>query len=516
MPLLDFSITPGLLKRLRFPGQDAHIQQELVLKKLLTKARFTQFGQHYRFDEMLLQDNIISCFRDKVPIFNYNSLYSQWWHKAIEGVPDVCWPGQIKYFALSSGTSESSSKYIPVTTDLLKGNRNIMIRQLLTLRNYEDINLSLVGRGWLMLGGSTALEKNAGYYAGDLSGITALKVPFWFQPFYKPGRKIAKEKDWNKKLNEIVSKAPEWDIGFLTGVPAWIQMCLEMIIKEYKLNTIHDIWPNLSFFVHGGVSFEPYRLGFEKLLKHPLTYVETYLASEGFLAYQAHQYSKGMQLSVYPHIFFEFIPFDERNFDAEGEVLPSAVALSLQDVQEGVDYALLISTTAGAWRYLIGDTIRFVDKDACEIVITGRTKHFLNLVGEHLSVENMNRAVQHLSENSGIPMPEFTVAGKCFDNHFSHHWYIAAGTDVNAEKLLHELDAELQRINDDYITERKHALKQIALTTIPESVFTDFMRSKNKLGGQHKFPRVIKGKMLEDWELFLRQCSSTQQTAFIT
>ena len=166
------------------------------------------------------------------PLYNYNNIYKEWWHKTLEGKPDVCWPGKIKYYALSSGTSEASSKYIPITNDLLAGNRIVMISQLLSLRNYQDIPVRSIGKGWLMLGGSTALQKNAGYYAGDLSGITAKKVPFWFQPFYKPGRKIARENRLEKKLEEIVEKAPEWDIGFIVGVPAWIQMCMEKIIER--------------------------------------------------------------------------------------------------------------------------------------------------------------------------------------------------------------------------------------------------------------------------------------------
>jgi hypothetical protein len=162
----------------------------------------------------------------------------------------------------------------------------IMIKQLISLRHYHDIPVRNVGKGWLMLGGSTDLEKGPGYYSGDLSGITAKKAPFWFTPFYKPGKQIAKTKDWNNKIEKIVTEAPNWDISFVVGVPAWIQMCMEKIIERYKLNSIHDIWPNLSFFVHGGVSFEPYRKGFEKLISKPLTYIETYLSSEGFIAYQ--------------------------------------------------------------------------------------------------------------------------------------------------------------------------------------------------------------------------------------
>lgn len=511
MALFDLSISPNLLNRLGFPGKDDNAYQAIVLKKLLNIARFTEFGQYYHFDEILLQKNYIQLFQQQVPVFNYSSLYSEWWHKTLDGVPDVCWPGKIKYFALSSGTSEAASKYIPITTDLLRGNRNVMIRQLLSLRNYENVALSSAGRGWLMLGGSTALEKNAGYYAGDLSGITAKKVPFWFQPFYKPGRQIAKEKDWNKKLNDIVDKAPEWDIGFLTGVPAWIQMCIEMVIDRYRLNTIHDIWPNLSFFVHGGVSFEPYKLGFEKLLAKPLTYIETYLASEGFLAYQDRQFSNGMRLSTHPHIFFEFVPFDEENFDADGEIKSNPAAITLAETEEGKEYAILISTMAGAWRYLIGDTIKFTDKRLNEIVITGRTKHFLSLVGEHLSVDNMNKAIQHISETYHVSIPEFTVAGLAHENYFMHHWFIACNDQTDDENLLQALDRELKKINDDYTTERLHALKNVALTILPENIFIDFMRKKNKMGGQHKFPRVMKGTMLKEWMAFMAEQGFTKQ-----
>ena len=264
MSLLDIKLPNTILKALRLPQNNPLRQPITVLKKLLRKARFTEFGQQYLFDEILLSKHPGKKFQELVPTFNYNKIYRDWWHKTLEGKPDICWPGKIKYYALSSGTSESASKYIPITSDLLRGNKIVMIKQLLSLRTYEDIPYSSISKGWLTLGGSTDLQKEAGYYAGDLSGITVKKSPFWFQPFYKPGKKIAREKDWNKKLEEIVEKAPEWDIGFLIGVPAWIQMCMEMVIARYKLNNIHEMWPNLAFFVHGGVSFEPYKKGFEK------------------------------------------------------------------------------------------------------------------------------------------------------------------------------------------------------------------------------------------------------------
>ena len=504
MSIIDINLPQTILKRLRLQQNDARHQQLRVLKKLLHKARFTEFGQQYRFDEILLQKDIIKKFQENVPLYNYSKIYEEWWHRSLEGKADVCWPGKIKYYALSSGTSEAASKYIPITTDLLKGNRVVMIKQILSLRNYSDIPVRSIGKGWLMLSGSTALQKGEGFYAGDLSGITAKKIPLWFQPFYKPGKKISRQRNWTRKLKEIVKKAPEWDIGFIVGVPAWAQMCMEMIIEEYELNSIHDIWPNLAFFVHGGVSFQPYKKGFEKLLGKPITYTETYLSSEGFIAYQDRPHSSGMRLVTNEHIFHEFIPFDQKNFNNNGEVVSNPQVLTIGDVEEGKEYAILVSTSAGAWRYQMGDIIRFTDMKRNEIVITGRTQHYLSLVGEHLSVENMNKVIELASIDMNISIPEFTVAGIPYGSLFAHHWYVACDDIVNAETLRHKIDDYLKQLNDDYATERAHALKEVLLDVLPEKTFISFMRSLGKVGGQHKFPRVLKGKMLEEWNKFLQ------------
>ncbi|MDF2191008.1 GH3 auxin-responsive promoter family protein [Paraflavitalea sp. CAU 1676] len=503
MALIDISLPPSIAKALRLPARSPRRQQIRVLRKLLKKARFTEFGQKYRFDEILLSKHAGKKFQQLVPTYDYNKIYDAWWHKTLEGRPDICWPGKIKFFALSSGTSESASKYLPITNDLMRGNKIVMIKQLLSLRTYHDISVKSIGKGWLMLGGSTDLQKGPGYYAGDLSGITAKKVPFWFSPFYKPGKKIARTKDWNSKIEAIVEEAPNWDIGFVVGVPAWIQMCMEKIIERYNLKSIHDMWPNLAFFVHGGVSFEPYKKGFEKLVAKPLTYIETYLASEGFIAYQDRQFAKGMHLSLNDHIFFEFVPFNDKNFDSDGNIAEDAEALMIHEVEEGKDYAILISTTAGAWRYLIGDTVRFVDKEKCEIIITGRTKHFLSLVGEHLSVDNMNKAVQLVADEMNLCIPEYTVAGVPHGLFFAHQWYIACDDQLDAEIVRQKIDEKLKDLNDDYAVERNSALKDVYLKILPESSFMEFMRLKGKIGGQHKFPRVMKGKMYEDWVKFL-------------
>src|SRR5919112_247647 len=460
--ILDLKLPKSLAKALRWPDNDPRRQQLRVLKKLLKRARFTSFGQHYRFDEILLSRHPGKEFQQAVPVHDYTKIYNEWWKKTLDGVPDVTWPGKIKYYALSSGTSEAASKYIPVTKEMLRSNRVNYLRQLMSLFTYEHLPRNAVTKGFLMLGGATDLQKNkAGWYAGDLSGILAKNRPFWFQTFYKPGGRIAKIKDWNEKLHEIVEKAAEWDIGYIVGVPAWCQMCMEMIIEHYKVKTIHDIWPNFGFFVHGGVAFEPYKKGFEKLLGKPIVYIENYLSSEGFIGYKDREHAKGMKLILNNNIFMEFVPFDEKNFDSEGKMVEKPEALMIHEIEEGRDYALLMSTNAGAWRYLIGDTVRFVDLARSEVVITGRTKHFLSLVGEHLSVENMNKAIELVSDEFNICIPEFTVVGYPHENYFAHKWYVACDDAIDPADLVKKIDAHLCQLNDDYAVERTSALKEV-------------------------------------------------------
>lgn len=502
--IIDIKIPKAIAAALRLPPNDPRRQQLRVLKKLLRKARFTEFGQHYHFDEILMNRHPAKKFQELVSVHDYNKIYEEWWKKTLDGIPDVAWPGKIKYYALSSGTSEAASKYIPITRDLLRSNSINYMRQLFGLMRYEEANKWAMTKGFLMLGGATDLKKGeAGWFAGDLSGILAKKRPFWFQTFYKPGGRIAAMQDWNQKLNEIVEHAKEWDIGFIVGVPAWCQMCMEMVIEHYKVKHIHEIWPNFSFFVHGGVAFEPYKKGFEKLLGRPIVYIENYLSSEGFIGYKSREHAKGMQLILNNNIFFEFVPFNEKNFDQEGNIVKDPEALMIHEVELGKEYALLMSTNAGAWRYLIGDTVKFVDLEKSELVITGRTKHFLSLTGEHLSVENMNKAIELVSEEFNISIPEYTVVGFPYQNFFAHRWYVATDDMVDKEKLRMRIDEHLRELNDDYATERDSALKEVFLEVLSEEKFMKFMELKGKLGSQHKFPRVMKGKMLGDWEKFL-------------
>ncbi|MEM0941088.1 MAG: GH3 auxin-responsive promoter family protein [Bacteroidota bacterium] len=481
--------------------------QKQELRNLLILCQNTQFGDAYGFMEILSSlkkknPDYYNVFRKNIPIFDYDKIYKKWWHLAIEGKKDICWPGKVKYFALSSGTSGSPSKHIPITRDMLKAIRKTSIRQMLTMGKY-GLSASLFSKGILMLGGSTDLKKSGHYFEGDLSGITTSQIPFWFQHFYKPGKKIAKTRDWNDKLGEIVKKAPDWDIGIIAGVPSWLQILIEKIIDKYQLNTIHDIWPNLQIFVHGGVSFEPYKRGFERLLSKPLIYMETYLASEGFIAFQAEPGSKSMRLVLNNGIFYEFIPFTEENFDDDGRLIGETETLKVDQVEENIDYALLITTNAGAWRYIIGDVIRFTSLDDCQIIITGRTKFFMSLCGEHLSLDNMNKAVELVEEELKIDIREFTLLGGRSDSLFAHNWYIGTDDEVDEEMLKIKIDHHLKELNDDYKVERASALKEVRLTVLPTSMFYLWMEEQGRVGSQNKFPRVLKKEKAQLWEAFL-------------
>jgi hypothetical protein len=490
------------LKRVR-RRQTPLKKQEKTFLKLLRKAQNTEFGKHHLFDEMLLSGNPLDFFQQRVPVCDYNSIYRDWWHRLLDGEENITWPGKVMYFALSSGTSGAPSKKIPVTQAMIRSMRRTSVRQILSLA-YYDLPPELFEKGIFMLGGSTDLQKRSSYYEGDLSGINASQIPFWFQAHYKPGKKIARERDWEAKLDEIVLAAKDWDIGIIVGVPAWIQIVIERIIKHYNVDTIHDIWPNLQIYVHGGVYFEPYKKGFERLFRKPLHYIETYLASEGFIALQAEKERTAMELVLNNGIFYEFVPFNEQHFDGDGALKKGAKALTIGQVETGVDYALIMSTCAGAWRYMIGDTIRFTDLERCEIIITGRTKHYLSICGEHLSVDNMNQAILSASDKQNVQVPEFCVSGFIQEGRFGHQWYIGCDDSVDAEAFRQSVDDALKLLNDDYAVERRSALKEMNLEVIPVALFYDWMRKNGKEGGQNKFPRVLKKEQLADWQAFLR------------
>jgi hypothetical protein len=505
-PFLGRLIKRGIQLRNKInPGNISASELQLkTLQELLQHAEQTAFGGQYGFRRILGSSRPMRTFREVVPVHDYNALHDQWWHRALAGEQDVCWPGKVKYFALSSGTSGAPSKYIPVTDDMMRAMRKASLEMFLGIAEIPEVDPSVYTRQMLMLGSTIDLRKEGDCYVGDLSGINAGRIPVWFRRYYRPGFKIARIADWDARIEAIAAEAHRWDVGVISGIPAWIQLMMERVIQRNGLSNIHEIWPNLSVYASGGVAFEPYRKGFEKILGKPLVYLDTYLASEGFVAFQTRTDTHAMELLLGNGIYYEFVPFNDDHFSPDGEIRPDAVALTLDEVEEGVDYALLMSTCSGAWRYLLGDTVRFTDLERCELVITGRTKHFLSVTGEHLSVDNMNSAIQHLEETFEIEIREFTVAGIPHQNLFAHQWYIGVDRPVDSAELARQLDQKLRELNADYDTERReNALRDVRVRAVPSQLFYEWQRSQGKMGGQSKFPRVMGREKFADWEAFV-------------
>lgn len=473
-----------------------------VLKNLLTKARLTAFGKKYNFSGILAEEDFVGAFQRAVPIHDYDKMYNEWWHFLLNGHQNVTWPGGQDYFALSSGTT-SNSKYIPVTDDMLEAIRKSAIQQIMSLKNF-DVPGDFFEKQIMMLGSSTDLIQKEDHAEGEISGISASQIPFWFKGFYKPGHEIASIKDWDERIARICEEAPKWDIGGLSGIPSWVELMLKAIIKHHNLETIHDIWPNLKVYTSGGVAFEPYRKSLEKLFGKPMVVIDTYLTSEGYIATQKRPDTDAMTLIVNNGIFFEFVPFNESNMDENGCVKQDAEVLTLMETEENVDYVLLISTVAGAWRYMIGDTVMITDKEKAEIKISGRTKHFLNVVGEQLSVHQMNQVMTILEQEFDIEIPEFVVSAIHKGDEHINKWYIGANKTVDSARLAEYLDSQLREKNKNYNVARTKSLKGVEAEIIPVERFYKWSEEFKKLGGQAKIPRVMKEEEFLEFEQYIK------------
>ncbi len=483
--------------------QNALLSQQQTLKKLLDTAQKTAFGKEYSFTRSLNNKDFTGAFRDTVPIFDYNDIYDQWWHRLLECEPDVCWPGRVKNFALSSGTSGAPSKYIPVTADMQRAMRRAGLRLFMSLPKF-GIDPNQYAKAMLMIGSSSSLIRQKDYYIGDLSGINSNSPPFWIRGYYKPGTEISRTRDWNQRTAIIVENAPRWDIGFISGIPSWVLMTLKAIIERYNLNSIHDIWPHLRVFVSGGIKFQPYMNSYKEIFSKDVTVIDSYLASEGFIAFQNRPGTHGMQLVLDGGLFYEFVPFNETSYDDMGKIKTAARSLLINEVEEGVDYSLVLSSNSGAWRYQIGDLVRFTNLEHNEIEITGRTSHFLSVTGEHVSVANMSDAVIAVQAAFNTSIKEFTVAPVKAGRLFAHKWFIGADSQIDPLLVSKVLDETLKSLNDDYATERReNALDTPQVEIIPNNWFYTYMEKNGKLNGQAKFPRVLKQEQFEDWSAFV-------------
>lgn len=481
---------------------DPYKAQKKVLRQLLKKARLTAFGMKYKFSQVLDSPDIIKAFQENVPVYDYDNMFADWWHYLLEGHQNVTWPDGQKYFALSSGTT-SNKKSIPVTGDMINAIKKSGMQQVMSLKNF-DLPADFFEKQILMLGSSTSLIEQEDHFEGEISGISAANIPTWFSGFYKPGSEIAAIANWDEKVKRIAEEAPGWDIGSISGIPSWVELMLKEIIEYNKLTTIHDIWPNLHVYTSGGVAFEPYRKSLEKLLARPLIYIDTYLASEGYLATQKRPDTSSMALIVNNGIFFEFVPFKEENIDEEGRVKREVTALTLQQAEENTEYVLLISTVSGAWRYMIGDTVIITNKKKSEIQISGRTKHYLNVVGEQLSVQKMNLAVQKLEHAFDMEIKEFVAATIFQNEEYVMKFIIGSDKEIDTVKASELIDAELCNNNKNYKVARGKALKGLEVESIPIARFYSWSEEFKKLGGQAKIPRVMKEEDFNEFRNYVR------------
>ena len=474
-----------------------------VLSYLLSKSKSTKFGISHEFQEILNTSNQLKKFQKNVPVTSYDEFYEKWLKYSLLGEKDNTWRGRVKYYALSSGTTGSPSKRIPITVEMIRSFQKTSIRQLSLLHGL-DLPQSFFNTSLLAVGGSTKLNYKETHVEGDLSGILKKHTSFIVSPFAKPGPRISGMSDWNKKLDVMVQRAPKWDIGIIAGIPSWCLMLMERIVEHYQLDTIHDIWPNLHVYVHGGVFMEPYLERLKRISKHKINLLDTYLASEGYFGYQLDDSRRGMKLLMNNGIFFEFIPFNSEYFDESGKIKPNAQAYTVSQVKEGVDYALVISTNAGLWRYLIGDLVRFVDTEEYEIIITGRIRQFLSLCGEHLSLGNINQGLIETGNKFDIQFSEFTIYADIQKQ--CHSWFLGSSDlVVDPQEIMKYLDETLCCLNDDYKSARKYSLATPQIKILEPKTFYDFMESIGKIGSQNKMPRVLNAEQSNKWLHFINE-----------
>lgn len=486
-----------------------HRQRQQLLR-LLREAQQTQFGRFHDFAHLTRLDDPIVDFQRQVPATDYHGLYDRWWHKAhLHDTPDVCWPGVIPYYALSSGTSQAASKFIPLTEAMLRQIRRGSQRMFFDVMTKYHQQPGQFRRQMLMVGSCTSPQREGLHHSGDLSGILGLNRPGWLEHYYRPGRHITDLPDWDARFEEVAKEAPTWDIGFAVGNPMWMQIIFEKIIDRYGVQNIHEVWPNFSLYVHGGVFFEPYRTSFEQLLGHAVHYMDSYLASEGFFGYQTHADRRVLRLLPDSGVFFEFVPFNASNFDDNGDLLSAQPeAYAVDKVIENQDYALLLSTCSGAWRYLLGDTVQFTDAHRAEFRLTGRTKQFLSVCGEHLSIDNLNEAVRAADRQLHAGIREFTVAGQRDGSYWMHQWYVSMDNpNIAPEAFAQAVDEALHRLNDDYAVERIYALRRVEAKILPQERFLEWLALQGKMNGQAKIPRVLKGAQLDSFQSFIAQKS---------
>ena len=412
---------------------------------------------------------------------------------------NLLWPTATKWFAKSSGTTSEKSKFIPVTRESLEDCHYKAGKDLLCLYYHNHPDAKLYRGKHLVVGGSAETNNlSSDSYFGDLSAILTKNLPWWAEIRRTPSKKIALMKDWEEKLDKMAYATINEDIAIIVGVPSWTLVLLKRILEITGKTDIKEVWPNLELFMHGGVSFQPYEEQFSKLISGKMNYVETYNASEGFFGIQDSIDKKELLLMLDYGIFFEFIPMSEYNG------VDSKTVISIADVEPGVEYALVISTNGGLWRYLIGDTVKFTSIAPYRIAVTGRTKHFINAFGEEIVVDNSEKAIKYASEVCKVSVLDYTAAPIYMsdDSRGGHEWLIEFDQEPgDMDQFRVALDDKLKELNSDYEAKRKGDLTLLTpnIISAPSNTFNNWLKSRGKLGGQHKVPRLSNNrKIIED------------------
>lgn len=459
------------------------VQKELLLK-LVHKAQNTEFGKLYDFKNI----KSYTDFSSKIPIQKYESI-EPLIERTRKGEQNIFWPTHIKWFAKSSGTTNAKSKFIPVSDEAIEYCHFKAGKDMLCMYINNNKEAQLFTGKSLRLGGSSAVYEDNNSYFGDLSAIIIENMPFWADFSSAPKQEVALMGEWETKMEAIIDETIHENITSLAGVPSWMLVLLNRVLEKTGKNNILEVWPNLEVYFHGGVNFNPYKEQYQKLIpKKEFKYYETYNASEGFFAIQDQNNSDELLLMLDYGIFYEFIPMS--TYDGE-----NSVAISLSEVKKDVNYAIVITTNSGLWRYLIGDTVKFTSTNPYRIKITGRTKHFINVFGEELIIENTEEALKLASEKTNSCVKEYTV-GPIFMNdnkNGGHEWYIEFSKPPENINLFTELlDNALKSINSDYEAKRYNnmTLAMPKINIARTDLFYDWLKLKGKLGGQHKIPRL--------------------------
>jgi hypothetical protein len=501
---VPFDATPLLRRYARYrlaqlARQDAVAEQQRQLLRLVHRARHTRFGRDHDFASV----RSVGDFQERVRLRRYEDMWQTYWQVSFPRLLDCTWPGTIPFFALSSGTTSGTTKYIPCSAEMNRANSWAAIDTLVHHIASQPQSRVLGGKTF-MLGGSTDLTELApGIHAGDLSGIAASQISRWAQRYTFPPRQLALIADWGEKVEKLAHACQQQDIRAISGTPSWLLIFFERLfaLRAASPARLHEVFPNLELLVHGGVSFMPYQQQFSQLLGGGSAELrEVYPASEGFFAIADRGSGMGMRLIVDNGLFYEFVRIDEVSHE-------NPTRYWLADVQKGMDYALIVSSCAGLWAYVLGDTVRFVDLNPPRLLVTGRLSYFLSAFGEHLTGEEVEAAISQAAEAIGANVADFAVAAvfPCANDSRGGHTFVVefrapAPGSQQIETFALMLDANLSKANDDYRAHRSggFGLRPPEVISVHQSTFTAWMKQRGQLGGQHKVPRVINDQALFD------------------